>query len=417
MSLTPNSLPAPLPANLTQTISEAEISSDPWRWWRSQMPISTKWAYFDHAAVAPLPEPSSVAITAFANEAAVDGDTRWPDWAADVEQLRSDFSTFLGCDSTEIALVPNTSFGINVVAEGIDWHPGDNVVIPAGEFPANRFPWLNQERHGVEVRIIGKDDSHEINLDELLNAIDSRTRLVSASWVGYATGHRLDIDRLAHEVHRRGALFFLDAIQGLGIFPIDLRQTPIDFLAADGHKWLLGPEGAGVLMIRKEHLPKLACVPVGWNSVRSALHFSHASFDIRPSASRYEIGSQSMLGMRALRQSLGLFLKVRAYHGDEAIANRVLDLGECLIDGLRARGVDTICHPQRKHRSGIISFAIPGVEPSVFRQLALERSVVVSCRSFGVRASVHAYNDQSDVQRLLDAVNCAQLASQHSTRK
>lgn len=369
------------------------------------MPVVERWAYFDHAAVAPIPRDAAEELRRFADEASCEGDTRWPQWAAANEQLRKDFASLLSCDTDEIALIPNTSYGINAIAEGIAWNAGDNIVIPAGEFPSNRFPWLNQQRHGVEVRIIGHDDADQIDVEALLNAIDDRTRLVSASWVGYATGYRIDVDRLAHEVHRRGALLFLDAIQGLGVFPLDLRKTPVDFLAADGHKWLLGPEGAGMMMVRRQHLGSLACVPVGWNSVRAAHQFSHASFDLRPAASRYEIGSQTMIGMRALRSSLQLFTQVIAVHGPDAIANRILDLADELRSGLIDLGAKIAGPTDRSQRSGIVTFALPSIQPADIRRAAMDAGVVLSCRGIGVRASVHAYNNHSDIQRLLSVVS------------
>jgi cysteine desulfurase/selenocysteine lyase len=390
------------------------LDADPWAWWRQQMPIAEKWAYFDHAAVAPLPRPAADAIMAFADEAMREGDTRWPSWSDENERLRNDFATLLSCEPSEIALIPNTSYGINAVAEGVDWRPGDNIVLPAGEFPSNRFPWLNQQRRGVEVRIVGDDAATEVDIDALLAAVDEKTRIVSASWVGYSSGYRLGVDRLTAEVHRRGALFFLDAIQGLGVFPLDLQKTPVDFLAADGHKWLLGPEGAGVLMIRQSQLAKLNCVPVGWNSVRAAQQFSHAAFDIRPATSRYEIGSQTMVGMRALRQSLRLFLEVRRIHGDSAIATRILDLAEILIGGLTELGATVIAADDRDHRSGIVTFSVPGIEPAAIRKLALEKHVVVSCRGIGVRASVHAYNNEGDIQRLLNVVSYVKQSTSSS---
>lgn len=383
------------------------LEGDPWQWWRQQMPISEKWAYFDHAAVAPLPRPTSESIVSFAQEAMLDGDTCWPRWAEENERLRAEVADLLTCKTSEIALIPNTSFGINAVAEGIHWQPGDNVVLPAGEFPSNLFPWLNQRRHGVEVRIIGNHDANEIDVERLLSAIDDRTRLVAASWVGFASGYRLDVDQLTAEIHRRGTLFFLDAIQGLGIFPLNLQKTPIDFLAADGHKWLLGPEGAGVLMIREPHLASLACVPVGWNSVRAAHQFSDATFELRSTAARYEIGSQTMVGMRALRQSLAIFLQVRKVHGEQAIGDRILDLSEQLISGLKQLGATIAGVTSRERRSGIVTFSLPNTEPATIRRIALEQNVVLSCRGIGVRASVHAYNDEADLRRLLGAVRCA----------
>ncbi len=365
------------------------------------MPVCRSWTYLDHAAVAPLPTGAQQAIQQYATEAMTQGDTVWPQWAAEVESLRQEFAQFLNCQADEIALIPNTSYGINAIAEGIRWQPGDNLVIPAGEFPSNRLPWLNQQRKGVEVRIVGSDSDHAVDEQRLLDAMDSRTRLVAASWVGYATGYRLDLKTLVDQVQSKGALFFLDAIQGLGVFPLDLADINIDFLAADGHKWLLGPEGAGMMMIRRRHLAELDCVPIGWNSVRAAHHFGNASAELRPAASRYEIGSQNMVGMRALRQSLAIFRQVAELHGADAIANRVIALTARLIAGLQDRGAALACAQELNHRSGIVTFSLPGKEPALIRQQAMERGVVVSCRGMGVRASIHAYNDESDVDKLL----------------
>lgn len=384
--------------------SAAEIAADPWKWWRSQMPVTRIWAYLDHAAVAPLTAGAARAMVDFATEASEQGDTVWPQWASEIDHLRGDFAGLLNCDAAEIALIPNTSFGINVVAEGLPWQPGDNIVIPSGEFPSNVFPWQNQKRHGVQLRIVDTAADGQIDVVALRNAIDDRTRIVAASWVGYASGFRIDLQACVAAAHDAGALFFLDAIQGLGIFPLDLQQTPIDFLAADGHKWLLGPEGAGVAFIRKQHLELLACVPVGWNSVRAAHHFGQAHWDLKPDASRFEIGSHNMIGMRALRQSLLLFRQVAAVHGQSAIADRVLDLASLLDGKLRDAGAITAVAPSRDHQSGIVTFSLPGVLPAAVRKLAAENRVAVSCRGIGVRASIHAYNNESDIDRLVDVV-------------
>ncbi len=382
------------------------VAEDPWVWWRSLMPVTENWAYLDHAAVAPLPQPAAMAIRDFADEASRCGDTLWPQWAAENERLRDDFAGLLHCERDELALIPNTTFGINLVAEGIHWRPGDNIVIPAGEFPSNVFPWQNQERHGVHLRIVpGLDDvSGTIDTAAILASIDSRTRMVAASWVGYASGYRIDLKQLVAAVHKAGALFFLDAIQGLGVFPLDLRSIPVDFLAADGHKWLLGPEGAGVAMIRKRHLDMLQCVPVGWNSVRTAHQFGHAELNLKPNASRFEIGSQNMVGMRALRQSLAIFRAVIAAHGETAIEDRVLKLTDTLVRELSRVGATTSVAASRDHRSGIVTFSLPGVSPNRVRQLAEERGVAVSCRGIGVRASIHAYNNESDIGRLIEVI-------------
>lgn len=370
------------------------------------MPVTANWAYLDHAAVGPLPQPAADAIADFAREASEHGDTLWPQWAEENERLRGDFADFLNCDREEIALIPNTSYGINLVAEGLRWQPGDNIVIPAGEFPSNLFPWQSQQRHEVELRIVpaAADGSGRIDNAAILAAVDARTRLVAASWVGYASGFRLDLEPLVDQVHRAGALFFLDAIQGLGVFPLDLQQIPIDFLAADGHKWLLGPEGAGVAMIRKQHLDLLPGAPVGWNSVQGAHQFGQPELKLKPDASRFEIGSQNMVGMRALRQSLAIFRTIARLHGPAAIANRVLELAALLEHELRRAGATTQFAADPQHRSGIVSFAVPRQGAGRIRQLAAEHHVAVSCRGIGVRASIHAYNQESDIRRLVEVI-------------
>ncbi|WP_237607541.1 aminotransferase class V-fold PLP-dependent enzyme [Roseimaritima sediminicola] len=391
------------------------LARSPWRWWRQQMPVVQRWAYFDHAAVAPLPGPTADRLAAFAAQAAAQGDVDWLEWSGEVEQMRASAARWLGADADEIAMIPNTSYGINIVAEGLDWQSGDNVVLPAGEFPSNLFPWLQQQDRGVEVRVVGEPD-RGADLDKITEAIDDSTRLVAASWVGYATGYRLDVDALVERAHRRGALVFLDAIQGLGVFPLDLSRTRVDFLAADGHKWLLGPEGAGLAFVRRQHIDRLRCRTVGWNSVKNAHLFGGAKFELRDSAARFEAGSANMAGLLAMHRSLQIFWQVIEQHGPDAIARRVLELVAELSEALAAAGCELSVPAKKDNRSGIVTFRIPGVEPAEFRKRALEAGVVVSCRGGGVRASVHAYNDAADIEKLILQVRAAQQTVQEPTK-
>jgi cysteine desulfurase/selenocysteine lyase len=384
-------------------LHQSDVCSNPWKWWRDQMPITAEWAYFDHAAVAPLSGPAAEASRDFADQAARQGDTVWPQWAAQVEHLRSLAAQLLSCDSAEVCMVPNTTAGINLVAEGWPWQRGDNVILPDGEFPSNLFPWLNQESKGVEVRIVPRRNG-EILVQDLIDHIDDSTRIISLSWVGYASGFRVDLDSLVEQAHRRGVAVFLDAIQGLGIYPLDLSKTPIDFLAADGHKWLLGPEGAGIAMIRREHLSRLRCGNVGWSSVKNSHNYASPSFELRDDARRFESGSANMIGSAALAASLEMFLSVREHHGAGAIADRVIGLTEQLDESLRAEGATTRLPKSATSRSSILTFRVPGTEPAEIRRRALAKKVVVSCRDGGVRASIHAYNDVDDLARLVDVV-------------
>lgn len=371
---------------------------------RAAMPVAAKWAYFDHAAVAPVSGPAGEAISRWLAEAVSQGDADWPAWARGIEQTRQHAAAMIGASAAEIALVTSTTMGINYVAEGLDWRPGDNVVVLADEFPSNMYPWLHQESKGVEVRAVPTDRGR-VNLEDVRAACDARTRLVSASWVQYAAGYRQDVAALCDIAHSAGALFFLDAIQGLGVFPLDVRETPIDFLAADGHKWLLGPEGAGVFYCREELLDQLRPIGVGWGSVVGAHDFSKIDLTFKPSAARYEGGSCNMPGLLALGASLELLSRwPRA-----AIASAVLEITDLACERLRSIGAEIVSHRALEPnghdpRSGIVAFTLPGRDPLALRQQALNAGVTLSCRSGRLRLSAHAYNDAADVERLIAAL-------------
>jgi selenocysteine lyase/cysteine desulfurase len=367
------------------------------------MPVTDRWAYFDHAAVAPLPQPAAETLAVYARQASEQGDTVWPTWAAELESLRSGVANWLRAESEEIALIPNTTFGINMIAEGLRWQEGDNVVIPGGEFPSNQFPWQNQQRRGVQLRIV-PSPAGRVDLDGIRRAIDGRTRIVAASWVGYSSGYRLSIDDLCQLAHDRGSLVFIDAIQGLGPFPLDLSQTPVDFLAADGHKWMLGPEGAGLAFVRRKHLAQLDCPAIGWNSVRGSHNFSSESMDLRDAASRYEGGSQNMPGLMAMHASLKIFWQIAAAHPVDAIQNRILGLHSHAREGLLRRGVRIISDWSTANRSGILTFVPSRETPNELRTKLAKAGIAVSCRGGGVRIAMHAYNTTEEIDRLLEMV-------------
>lgn len=247
---------------MTEAGESAEERGDLWSVFRHQMPIVHRWAYFDHAAVSPLPEPARAALANWAEDASLRGDTSWPNWSDQTEEVRLLAAGLIGALPTEIALLHNTTEGINLVAEGFPWQPGDNVVTLADEFPSNQYAWMSLASRGVETRRVPTHGG-TVDLGRLADACDRRTRVPAISWVSYSSGWRNDLDRLAELAHSRGALLLVDAIQALGVVPLDVRQTPVDFLAADGHKWLLGPEGAGVFFLRREHLDRLRPLGLG----------------------------------------------------------------------------------------------------------------------------------------------------------
>jgi selenocysteine lyase/cysteine desulfurase len=368
-----------------------------WEDFRRQMPAADEWAYFDHAAVAPIPKPTADAIVRWADEAANFGGAIWPRWKAARESLRSQAAELVGAEPDEIALVRSTTEGINLVAEGFPWQAGDNVVTLADEFPSNLYPWMNQARRGVETRRLATDDGR-VDLNRLSEVCDARTRIVSISWIGYASGWRNDLAAVAEIAHRRGALFFLDAIQGLGAFPFDVRRTPVDFFAADGHKWLLGPEGAGLFFIRREHLERIHPIGVGWNSVAQASDFSHIELKFKDSAARFEGGSSNMVGFAGLRASLELLMSLDI----AAIGERILAMTDFACSRLSEAGAKISSHRDNPdHSSGIVLFEWPGRDPQSVRRQLLDRKVLISCRAGKLRISPHAYCNESDIERLV----------------
>jgi len=371
-----------------------------WEDFRRQMPVASRLAYLDHAAVAPLSGPAWQALSRWCEDATTNGACDYRRWMDQIEQLRTLLAGMIGAQREEIAFVGNTTAGVNIVAEGFPWHPGDNVVIRADEFPTNQYPWLNLAQRGVETRrVVCRPGESEI--DQLAAACDSKTRIISVSWVTFTDGWRHDVASLAELAHKRGALLFLDAIQGLGAFPIDVTASGVDFLAADGHKWLLGPEGAGVFYIRREHLDRLRPMGVGWNSVVHEHDFNRIELVLKPSAVRYEGGSPNTIGLTGLAASCRLLSRF----GQQAIGQRIEELTEFACQRLRSIGAVIRSDRSPQHRSGIVLFDLPGRDPQALRTRCRQQGVVLSCRGGGLRISPHAYNNQEDIQRLIEALS------------
>jgi selenocysteine lyase/cysteine desulfurase len=366
-----------------------------WTELRREFPVTARWAYFDHAAVAPLTEPARRALVEWAADLAENGDVHDAARVRRVEEVRRRAALLLGADPLDVAFVKNTSEGIGLVAEGLPWRAGDNVVTAEDEYPANLYPWMNLAGRGVELRRVPGRDGR-ILIDELRAAIDGRTRLVSLSFVEYASGFRNDLDAVGSMCRERGVLFFVDAIQGLGVLPLDVRRTPVDFLAADGHKWLLGPEGAGLFWIRHELVERLHPVGVGWNSVLDSRDFGRVEFRLKPHAGRWESGSLNVGGILALGASLELLFAA----GIEAIAERVLHLTDYLCERAARAGVAVYSSRRPGEKSGIVSLAVPGDVRGLVRRCR-DAGIVVNHRAGRLRVSPHAYNTADELDRLV----------------
>jgi selenocysteine lyase/cysteine desulfurase len=367
-----------------------------WNDLRRECPVTKRWAYFDHAAVAPLTERARQTLVQWAADLAENGDVYDSDRVRKVEEVRRQAGRLLNADPLDIAFIKNTSEGVGIVAEGLPWRSGDNIVTAEEEYPANLYPWMNLAGRGVELRrVAGRDGC--ILLDDLRAAIDGRTRLVSLSFVEYASGFRNDLDAVGQLCREKGALFFVDAIQGLGVLPLDVRRTPIDFLAADGHKWLLGPEGAGLFWIRRDLVEQLHPVGVGWNSVIDSRNFARVEFRLKPHAGRWESGSLNVGGILALGASLELLLAC----GTDAIAQRIAYLTDHLCVGAERAGL-TVYSARRPHeKSGIVSLLVRDGDVKAVVRRCRDAGIVVNQRAGRLRVSPHAYNTVEELDRLL----------------
>lgn len=378
---------------------------------RDEMTVAKTWAYFDHAAVSPIPRRAALAMQRWVEQANCDGDVPWLEWSKRANAVRGLACQLLHSRTDEIALIPNTTYGINIVAMGLPWEPGDSLVIPENEYPSNLLPWRSLARLGVEIRTVSVDPSGTIEIDRIREAIDHTTRLVTVSWVGYATGYRTDLGALCDVVHRAGAKLFVDAIQGMGVFDLDTRDIPIDYAAADGHKWMLGPEGAGVLYIRESNLEQLAPIMLGWNSVEASYEFHSDGTRLKKDASRYEGGSANLVGLIGLAESLSLLMELRGDEGDNWIARKVLENAAQVRDVIRTVGGE-LNYPEPASRnastaSGIVNFRMPGKEAAMVRKSLLDSGVVLSVRHGNLRAATHAYNNHQDIERLGTALRDA----------
>ena len=383
-----------------------ETSDVDWTDLRRIMPVTEGWLYFDHAAVAPITDAARQALNHYATDLATHGEAHLRQWTERIESVRRLAAQLLEADANDIAFVKNTSEGIGLVAEGFPWRSGDNVVIAAEEYPANVYPWMNLRDRGVEVRMVPTRD-RRIWIDDLDKHIDDRTRMVSLSYVEFSSGFRNDVTAIGELCRQRGVRFFVDAIQGLGVLPLSVRKAPVDYLAADGHKWLLGPEGAGILFIRRDALEQLRPVGVGWNSVVRATDFCVIDYQLKPHAGRYESGSLNVAGITALGASIEVLLGI----GIEAIERRVIDLTDYLCAKLDRAGFPVYSSRRPEDKSAIVSASAPGLDlKDVVRRCRSER-IIINHRGGRLRISPHCYNTHDEIDHLVDVLQTTRRAN------
>lgn len=366
---------------------------------RDEFPVAERYTYLNHAALGPLPRRTADTISSLAEDFRDKGVLAESKWYSSIARTRSLVAQLLNVPRDDIAFTKNTSQGLSIVAASMPWQPGDVVVTIKGEFPANVYPWLALQQRGVTVRFV-KPRNGRIDLNDLDVAL-AGARLLAISWVQYSNGFKIDLDALSRLCQRRGVLLSLDAIQGVGALPIDLSATPVDFCAFGAHKWLLSPEGVGVLYVNGRVRDLLQPANVGWLGVdwRDYTEFDYET-PLFASAARFEEGTRSLVGIAGLERSLGLLLDA----GQANIADHLLRLTDHLAHHLLTMGYRILTPLEHDYRSGILAFAHPQRGAQELFDALRKARIVCALREGGVRLSPHLYNTIDDMDAVVDAL-------------
>ena len=356
--------------------------------------------YMNHAAVAPWPKRTVDAVREFAEENVRLGAVNYRQWAEKESVLREQIRKLINAASVdEIALVKNTSEALSMVASGLGWKIGDNVVSTDQEFPSNRIPWEAQP--GVEIRQV------PINLlDEpeaaLINSCDDRTRVMSVSSVQFGTGLKLDLEPLGKFCRSANILFCIDAIQSIGAHKLDVEAIQADFVMADAHKWMLGPEGIALFFSTAKAREQLCLHEFGWHMVENQGDYDTQEWQIAASARRFECGSPNMLGIHALSASLSLFEDI----GMETIEDRLRGHVDILMENLSQDNRFELLTPlSQTRRAGIVTFRLQNHDMERLHRELLARNIICAHRCGGIRLSPHFYMDQEKIYNILEILS------------
>jgi selenocysteine lyase/cysteine desulfurase len=366
--------------------------------YRELFPITRQFAFLNHAATSPPSVRVVSAISDFYNACANKASKDYKKWMSEVEVTRTRVAQFIHGYADEIAFVGNTSEGLSTVALGFKWKPDDVVLVTVPDFPANIYPWMHLQARGVRVNYIQRRNGC-IDVEDIKKTLVPKTRMLVLSSVDYVTGFSADLEEIGKFCKEKGLFFCVDAIQSLGIIPMDVKKFGIHFLAAGGHKWLTGPMGIGILFIDRNVNTWVTPTKIGWKSVENEEDFQ-IHFNLKKDALRFEPGTMNLSGIFGLGAAIELLDEI----GVENIYKKVMSLNDYLIHHLKEHNL-MICSPSNKtERSGILSFKPAGDPVKCFEFLS-SKHIMVSLRNNNIRLSPHFYNNTSDAAALIGALD------------
>jgi cysteine desulfurase / selenocysteine lyase len=367
---------------------------------RTEFAVTRHYVYLNHASAGVLPLSSVAAIEEFAQAHAQAGVLGTFSYDLRMSEYREKIARFIGASGSEIATVPNTSAAAGTIAAGLDWKAGDEVLLCDNEFPANAVPWISLRRRGVNVRMLSTA-RQRLTPAVLQRELSTRTRLVAVSWVSYADGYRHDLKALAAVAHDSGAFLCVDAMQGLGVFPVDVVEVDADALFAGAAKWMLGLHGVAILYLGPRLRDRLELAMPGWRSVRDMWDFHNYDQPFSGEAMRFEGGTPNLIGTLSVVSAIELFERC----GNEAIAQHVLGLTDRLTDGLERLGAQVATPRGPGISSGIVTFSFHGCDNIALGRALEKKGILATYRTGGIRLSPHGYNTAGEMDALLDALS------------
>lgn len=366
---------------------------------RALFPIAARYAYLDHAAIAPLATPVRSTMDVFLARM-TEEPFELAHWQRLLGQVRGRVAELLSVGPESIAFTKNTTTGLGLVAAGLDWEPGDNIVSVDREFPSNIYPWMGLKRKGVELRLY-RPEQGRIDVKALVRLCDRRTRVLATSAVQFWSGFRIDLGNLGTALRGHDTLLVVDAIQAAGALHLDLSKTPVDLLAAGAQKWLLGPIGIGVVYLGPRMMDRLSPVIIGPESVVRDREYFEYDLTLKPDARRFEEAAPNYPGILGMGAAVNLLLRA----GQPVVEETVLRLADRLRDELPGRGYELVFKPSLpSEHSGIVSFRHPRTVPAELHARLREAGVIIALRGDFLRASAHYYNTDEDLDRLLEAL-------------
>jgi cysteine desulfurase/selenocysteine lyase len=352
--------------------------------------------YMNHAATSPLPASVVEAINRFLYLKSQTEIENYNEYLQLISETKTETGELINCKPERIAFVDNTSNGLNILAQGLDWKYGDRIILNDLEFPSNVYPFLNLKSYGVEIDFV-KSKNGAVLYEDIEKAITAKTKLISISYVQFLTGYRADLERIGELCRRKGIIFCVDSIQGLGAIKLNVQKCKIDFLANGCQKWLMSLEGLGFIYLSEELQERINQKYVGWTSVASAWSLLDYKLILKNNADRFQNGTMSAIGITALHSSL----KFLSSFGYNEIENVILNNTQYFLESLSEIGIVPILKSaDRKNLSGIVSFKSD--KSQIIFETLMKENIVGAVREGIVRFSPHFYNTKSEIEKVID---------------